>query len=226
MGKWIDRTAALTIMAIMLYLLFLSAFGHIGIACCFSLICCALILRLRQGERYRMTKLQAQTILENWVYGEDEDAKEQIASLLQNRPGELVYIPKHPASALSTGDVFSIWKRYRHAERIIIATACYADGKAKNFAATLQSPAAEIIDARKLIPLVRQSSISPPYAPRGRQFLRQLRLMIAGLPSRRPWHRSLLAGLGLMLVYLITGSPAYLALSICTLFIAGISVRT
>lgn len=224
MGRWIDRAVLLALTALLLYLLFFAAFGSVGIACGFSFLCCTLLRRICPTGRYNMTKYQAKAILERWAYGSDDSAKTQLSTLL-NHHGELIYLTKHPTATLSMSDIFSVWKKHQNSERITVAAVCFADGRAKAFAATLHSPSVEIMDAQRLIPIIRRSALSSPQAPQGRQLVRHIRLRIASLPERRPWHRSMLTGLGLMLVYLLTGSAAYLALSIGSLFIAGISVR-
>ena len=226
MGKWIDRAALLSLTAVLFYLLFFSAFDSIFISCCMSFLCCALLHRLHGNEKFRLTKFQARTILEQWAYSSDEAVKTQIAELLHVPSSNLIYLSKHPTAAISVSDVFGIWKKYRNADQITITAVCYADSKAKAFASELQAPSVKIADAHSLIPLIRRSGISPPNHLRGRQFLRHLRILITELPARRPWHRSLLTGLGLMLLYLLTGSAAYLTLSIGSLFIAGVSLRT
>ncbi len=227
MGRWIDRAVQIAFIALILYLLFVSAFGSILASCCLSFACCALLFHHRRirGEKYRMTKPQAQAILERWAYGSDVEAEVQIKALLSKRQGELVYLPKHPTATLSMGDVFGAWKGHRDANKLIVAAVCPSDGKARTFAATLQLPSVEIVDAQQLIPLVRRSTLAPPRMPRGKQALDKLKLRLSALPNRRPWHRNLLIGLGLMLLYLITGSAVYLFLSIGTLFLAGIGLR-
>lgn len=227
MGRWIDRAALTALTALGLYLLFLSAFDSIIVAGCLAFVCCGLLFRARhkRGEKYHMTRLQAQSILEGWAYGSDDEAQSQIEALMDGQQGELIYLAKHPTATLSMNDVFSAWKAHRNAEKLIVAAVCHSDGRARTFAATLKAPTIEILDAARLIPMVRRSSLPPPHALRGRQLFIRIKLLLTALPSRRPWHRNLLIGLGLMLVYLVSGSPAYLALSIGSLFIAGVSVR-
>lgn len=227
MGRWIDRAALAALTAVLFYLLFVSAYGNIAAACCMSFLCCSLLFRFRQsrGEKFRMTKHQAQTVLENWAYGSDKDAESQIASLIAQRPGKLVYLPKHPTATLSMGDVFSAWKSNREAEKLIVAAVCHSDGRARTFSATLQSPSIEIMDAARLIPMIRRSNLDPPQVLRGRQVILRIKSLLTELPMRRPWYRNLLFGLGLMLVYLVTGIAAYLILSISALFLAGVSLR-
>lgn len=227
MGRWIDRAVLTAMTAFFLYLLFVSAFGNIILAGGMSFFCCALLLRFQhgRGEKYRMSKLQAQTILENWAYGEDDAAKAQLESLIGKSTGEVVYLPKHPTTTLSMNDIFSAWKGHRDAEKIIVAAVCHSDGRARTFAATLQAPTVEIMDAARLIPILRRSTLPPPHTLRGWQLFLRLKSLLMELPSRRPWHRNMMFGFGLMLVYLLSGSIAYLILSIGALFLAGVGLR-
>jgi len=228
MGKWIDRAVLTSLAAAAFYLLFLSAFGSIIPAACMAFMCCALLIHVRRGRPGRMTKRQAQTILEHWAYGPDDQARAQIELLIgTGKPGEeLVYLPKHPSATLSMTDAFSAWKSHRSAKKLILASVCYADGRARTFARTLQEPYVAILDAARLIPLIRKSSIPVPHSPGRRRLAAKLRLTLSELPSRRPWYKSLAAGTGLMLVYLLSGNAAYLALATAMLFLAGISIRS
>lgn len=228
MGKWIDRTVLTALIAAILYLLFLSAFGSIIPAAGMAFICCALLIHARRGKSGRMTKHQAQMILERWAYGPDEEARIQIEALVvDSEPdAKLVYLPKHPTATLSISDAFNAWKANREANKLILATPCYADGRARTFSRTLQQPNVILFDTSRLIPLIRKSSLSAPRSPSGRRLLARLRIALSELPSRRPWYKSLAAGIGLMLVYLLSGNAAYLILATSMLFLAGVSIRS
>ena len=228
MGKSIDRIVLTALLAASLYLLFVQAFRSVWLACALSFACSAMILRrvLRAPRRARMTTAQASALLERWAYGPDDEAETRIAKLLDH--GEdcaLVYLPRHPAAAVSMGDVFSAWKAHRRENRLILAAPCRADGRAKTFARTLQDPSVEIADAPQLVALIRRSGLEPPHVPRFSAWLAKLRLAVCALPERRPWKQSALYGLLLIPVYLLTSNPAYLFLGLASLFLAGISLR-
>lgn len=227
MGKWIDRSVLLALTAAALYLLLLQAFDSIVIACALSFICCGLLIHARsaRGDKYRMTRMQAQTILERWAYGPDADALAQLCILLKDTDGQPVYLMKHPSQQLGLSDVFGAWKSHRDRSRLVIAAPCYADGRARTFARTLQNPTVEILDAAKLIPLIRRSDLPAPRAPHGRRFRSRLKEALTALPGRRPWPKNLRLGLLMLLVYLITGSAAYLLLAVGALFLAGAGIR-
>ncbi len=225
MGKIIDRAALLALPACALYLLFMRAFGNIALACALSFACCAPLVRLRRRSRGRMSARQAGAILERWAYGADDEARAQITRLLGAPDGELVYLPRHPGASLSGGDVFSAWKARCGAERVIVAAACRADGKARALARSLSRPRVEIADAARLIALIRRSDIPAPRAPGLRDAARRLRLALACLPERRPWRQNALFGALLLPVYLLTGNPAYLLLALAALFLAGAALR-
>ena len=228
MGRWIDRAAMTALTAAALFLVFSLISGNVTAAYCMTLACSIPLVRIRKkkNNKYRMTRFQAQAILENWAYGSDEDAQTHIQSLLScGSDSEIIYLPKHPTASISMSDVFSTWKGHRSAEKIILCAVCYSDARARAFASTLQTPSVEITDAARLIPMIRKSSLPPPHVSSARHAACKIKALISELPFRRPWYRSMLAGLGLMLVYLIVGNPAYLALSVSTLFIAGISLR-
>lgn len=228
MGKLIDRTVLIALTAAALYLLFLSAFRSIIPAACMAFLCCTLLIHTRRGRPGRMTRHQAQTILEHWAYGPDEQARVQIELLIgPGKPdGELVYLPKHPSATISMTDVFGAWKANRSTKKLLLASVCHADGRARTFARTLQEPSVVILDASRLLPLIRKSSIPVPRSPGGRRLAAKLRLSLSELPVRRPWYKSLATGIGLMLVYLLSGNAAYLALATAMLFLAGISIRS
>lgn len=227
MGKWIDRAAISALTAFGLYLLFLTAYESMPTALLLTFACCIILFttRTKRKSHFRMTRFQAQMLLEQWAYGPDCEAESQIRTLLAGSEGDIVYLPRHPSASISQGDVFSAWKSHVGTDRLILSAPCYADGRARTFAATLRNPPVRIVDAAKLIPMIRKSELPIPRSSKGKQLLRRLRACIAELPGRRPWHKNLLTGLGLMLVYLITGNGAYLALSVASLFICGVSLR-
>ncbi len=226
MGRWLDRALLFSLAAFALYLLFLQAVGNVLLAAGLSFVCCAMMIQLRRRHagQVRMTRVQAGMILESWACGPDDEARKQIAELIR-KDGALSYFAKHSSATLGVGDVFSAWKSHRGEGHLILAATCHSDGRARTYAATLANPSVEILDAAKLIPLIRRSSIPPPHAPAGRQFFRRIRDIFAALPERRPWYKSLLYGLGLMLLYLVTGSAAYLVLAMGMLLLSGVSLR-
>lgn len=227
MGKWIDRALLTALAGAALYLLFLSVFGRIIPAACISFGCCALFLYALRGRAGRMSRHQAKDILEHWALGSDEDARAQLEAIIGRMDSDatLVYLPKHPAAEFSVSDVFNVWKANRSTDRLILATTCYACGRARVFAKTLQEPNMILLDTSRLIPLIRKSNLSIPNDPGVRTRIARLRMMLCDLPDRRPWYKSLVSGLGLMLVYLLSGLTAYLVLATGMLFLAGVSLR-
>lgn len=228
MGKIVDRIVLAALLAAALYLLFVRAFQSIWAACALSFFCSAIIVHriLRMPRCARMTAAQAVTLLERWAYGPDDEAEAHVAGLIA--PGtdcSLVYLPRHPSAAVSMNDVFSAWKAHRNGKRLVLAAPCHADGRARTFARTLQEPAVEILDAPRLIALIRRSDLEPPRAPRCSAWFARLRLAVSALPERRPWKQSALYGLLLLPIYLFTNNPAYLFLSLAALFLAGVSLR-
>ena len=230
MGKWIDRAVGLILLSLLLYLLFLYAFENIALSCLLSFSCCGLLLLHIWKKRpvtARMSVSQAEALLMQWACGPEEEARAQIARLtgLCGSSETLIYVPKHPAATLSISDLFSIWREHRDASCITIATLCQTDARACSLAKSLLSPTVEIIDAARLIPLIRTSNLSAPQTPRFRHWSAKLSAAIAALPGRKSWQRNALFGLMLMLLYLMGGNPAYLLLSIGTLFLAGIGLK-
>lgn len=227
MGRIIDRTVVLAFAATGMYLLFLSAFDNILLACALAFACCAALMRLgwRRVRGARMSALQAQTLLAQWAFGDDGDAKRGIAKLLSESEDGVAYLPRHPSATLGVGDVFSAWKNHRGRESLILAAPCRADGRARAFARTLKDPRVELADAAHLISRIRRSDLTPPRVQRAKGALERLKLALLALPDRRPWHQNLLFGLALMGLYLLTGNPAYLFLSIGCLFLAGVARR-
>lgn len=226
MGKWIDRAVLTAFAAAALYLLFISAFGSILPAAALSFVCCSLLIHARAGRPGRLTRHQARTILERWAYGSDDDAKAHIEALIDVSSSKLVYFPKHPTATLSMSDIFNAWKSGRGEDRLIIAAPCYADGRARTFSRTLQHPCITILDASRLIPLIRKSKIPSPAPSRPSDFLRRLGALLSELPRRRPWYKHLASGLLLILMYLFSGSIVCLILATAMLFLSGVSLRT
>ena len=226
MGKWIDRIVLWTLIAASIFCLFLYAFKSPVPAAVFSYFCCALLYRKRRGRKpkYRMTSMEARSLLEKWAYSDDADARHTL-EMLTGRTGSLVYIPKHPSGALSVSDVFSVWKANRKQASILIACPCRAESRSKTFARTLAEPSVEIADDAKLVQLIRRSDLRPPDVRRAKYIWNRLRLAFASLPSQRSWKKSVLSGMLLMPVYLLTGVPGYLFLSIGMLFLAGVSLK-
>lgn len=227
MGKWIDRAVITGLAGAALYILFLSTFGSIIPAASMAFVCCAILIRLSRRRSGKLTRQQAKSILEGWAYGPDEEAQKKLAALISKADPEssLVYLPKHPSAEFSVSDVFSAWKKHRGAQRLNLASPCYASGRAHIFARTLQEPCVTIFDAARLIPLIRKSDIQAPHSPQSRILLHRLHMALSELPERRPWYKSLAAGIGLMFIYLISGLTAYLILATAMLFLAGVSIR-
>lgn len=229
MGKTIDRIVALAAAALILYLLFARAFGSILPAYIASFVCCAALIRLmrRRAGKMRMTAAQAGTILRGWAYAPDEEARIHVERLLEVEPGgsALVYLSRHPESAVSIGDVFNAWKKHLGEDRILIAATCHADAKARIYAASLKNPAVEIADAQKLIARIRRSDLTPPSFPRGRALMDRLKRALTALPYRRSWRRNGWFGALLFGLYWLGGNPAYLFLGMSALFLAGIGLR-
>lgn len=226
MGRKIDRLALLTLAAVVLYIVFLNAFGSIALACIMTFPVCAALIRIwkKRAPLARMTRFQAKEILRKWAYGSDEDVRRELLPLIRSG-GKVIYLPRHPTASVGMGDVFGAWKANRSEDHIVIAAPCYADGRARTFARTLEKPSVSIMDAPKLIPLIRKSGLPAPNAPLGRNLIYRFREMLAALPGRRPWYRNLLLGLAMMLIYLASGRAAYLILSVGMLLLAGIGVR-
>lgn len=227
MGKYLDRAVLIVLTASALYLLFLSASGSILTAACLSFLCCATLLHFLRKKSGRMTRRQAQALLTLWAYGSDDTARTNLENLtgISSADAKLVYLPKHPSASLSVSDVFGAWKSSRSQSHIIIAAPCPSDSRARTFVRTLHHPSAEILDAPKLISLIRRSNLNAPPLPHGRMILNRFRALLSELPLRRPWYKSLTVGTALMFVYLISGNTAYLILSISMLFLAGVSIH-
>lgn len=225
MGKWIDRAVLTAFIAAALYLLFLSAFGSVLASAGMSFTCCALLIHARRKKPQRMTRQQAKTLLECWAYGPDDEAKRRIESLTDLSDAKLIYLPKHPTAVLSTSDVFSAWKAGRGEQKLVLAAPCHTDGRARTFAHTLQHPDVTILDSSRLIPLIRKSGLTASGTPHPRYRLHRLCTLMAELPRRRPWYKSLASGAVLMLLYLFSGSVSYLFLATAMLFISGVSLR-
>lgn len=228
MGRIIDRAVLVALIATVLYFLFVQAFKSVSIACMLAFGCCAVLVRrvFHRPRSERMNSAQAAKLLEEWAYGPDDAARTKIARLLSIEDAQtLVYLPRHPAAAITMSDVFSAWKAHAGQERLLLAAPCRADGKARAFAKTLKSPAVELADAQRLIALIRRSDLEAPRVPRLRTLLERLRLAVAVLPERRSWKQNLLFGALLMPVYLLTNNPSYLFLGLAALFLAGVSLR-
>lgn len=228
MGKIFDRILLLALCAAGLYILFITAFGSIALACILSFLCCALLMRRRmRTPGHRMTLQEAQAVLAQWAFAPDDEARADIARLLKlpEDDASLRWLPRHTSASVSVGDVFSACKSAQGQERLVIAAPCYADGRAKVFAKTLTEPAVEIYDTAKLIPLIRRSGLEPPKAHRFHHLRGKLAAVLCALPERRIWWKNALFGLMLLPVYLLTGNGAYLFLAIGALFLAGLGWR-
>ncbi|MBQ5749440.1 MAG: GNAT family N-acetyltransferase [Oscillospiraceae bacterium] len=63
------------------------------------------------------------------------------------------------AASVGMSDVFGAWKSNRDKPRLVIASPCYADSRARAFAKTLREPSEEIADASRLIPQLRKHGL-------------------------------------------------------------------
>ncbi|MBQ9951038.1 MAG: hypothetical protein IJO98_02720 [Clostridia bacterium] len=227
MGKWIDRAAMAALTALGLYILFLQAFGSVPAAAVLSFACTLMLVRRRslRGAKYRLTRMQAEAILQKLAYGDDAEARCRIALLTNCPEAELVYLGKHPTASVGTGDVFGAWKSHRGEQRLVLAAPCYADSRARAFAKTLREPSVEIADAAKLIPLLRKSGWDGQETGSFSARFSRLKAFCSDLPCRRPWPKNLLTGLFLLIFYLFTGNILYLIVSMGMLLRAGAGIR-
>jgi len=225
----IDHAALITLGASVLFLLFLTLLENIPAACALSFITCSVLLFIlrRCIPSPRMKRMEAEALLNSWIFGDDEKARSSISEIL-NMPKDsysLFVLIRHPSSTISVGDIFTQWKNNLGTEHITIAATCRLDPRGKLLAGTLREPTVEIIDISRLISLIRCSELHPPKVRKLNMWFQHLRNAILILPTRLSWHRSLLYGLLLLLVYFITASAGYLFLGIAALFLSGVSIR-
>ncbi len=213
MGRIIDGVALRVGLAIGAYLLFLTAWRSVPLACALTLACagCAAALPRRRSRERRQT---AREKLLRLACLDDAEATQILEPLLRERfpeaPFELCPILRHPMAALTAGDVLALWKARRGAERLAIAATCRADAGARAFARRLSHPAVAILDGDALRPVLagwRPAPEPPAAKPAPPARLRRL----ASDALRRPLPVKLaLLGPGMLCLYLLQGSPLYL----------------
>ena len=222
MGRRIDRLIGFVLLIAAAYLLFLRATDSVGLACGFTLLCAALA-RPTRPRAARMSALAAGEILNRWALGPDDEARAQLVSLTGDEA--LSYLPRHPGALIGYSDVFSAWKSRRGEAEITVCVPCRADARARAYARTLTAPRVRLLDAPRLIALIRASDLTPPEGARLKALRERLRSALWNLPARGSAGKRLLWGLALMLIYLATGRASCLILALAALFLAGISFR-
>lgn len=227
MGKIIDRIVLMLFFTVALYAFFLNALQSVPAAIALTLLVGALMRSTiqKRRRRWRMTAFEARTLMRRWAFLPDGEAERWIASLLLPQT-PMVYVGRHPSSALSVNDVYALWRAHAGEDRFVLATLCEADPRARMFSRTLKNPAVELLDAPKLLPKIRASELEPPRLPRGGALAAHVRELLVRLPERRPWNQTMLIGLGLLAVYWLTANVGYLFASLAMLLIAGVSLRT
>lgn len=228
MGKKIDRFALFILSAMIFYIFFLNTWHSIPLACALAFICCALLNHLlnRRPMHFKCTKAQADSEILRIACLPEEDALNDIEKLLRFRyPDEsfkTVLLLKHPSGSISTGDVFSIWKKYTGEETIAIASTCPADGRAIAYSKELKLPRLAVIDSRQLSHIIRISGLcASPSRFTIRETFNKVRHRLA---SCRVTGKNAFFALTLLAMYLLMGNPLYLFLSLGILFLFGINV--
>lgn len=221
MGRIIDRFIAFAAVVTAGYLLFLRATDSVLLACALTFLSAAL-LRPAHPRAAGMSALAAGEILNRWALGPDDEALMQLSSLTGD-PNP-VYLSRHPGALIGYADVFSAWKSRRDEEEITVCAPCRADARARAYAKTLTGPRVRLMDAPRLIALIRASDLAPPPGARTAAIRRRLKAL-ASLPARGSPGKRLLWGLALMLIYLATGRAICLAFSLAALMLAGVSLR-
>lgn len=224
MGAKIDRAVGLVLLILGLYLLFLRAFGSIAAACGGAFLCCALLRRFRPRSP-RMSAFAAGEILNRWALGSDDEAKAAVSKISGIDECKMIYLPRHPDSAIGYGDVFSAWKARRGEEEIVLSAPCRADARARAYARTLNAPRVKLLDAAKLKALIRASDLTPPEKPRLKAIFARVKTAILALPERGSWAKRLLWGMALLLFYIATGRTMYLILALGALFLSGVTLK-
>lgn len=228
MGKKIDRLTLFLLSGALFYLFFLNAWHNIPAACALAFSCCALLNHLlgRRPVYFKCTKAQADAEILRIACLPEENALQEAESLLRLRyPDETfkaVILQKHPSGSISTGDVFSIWKKHAGEEAVAITATCSADGRAVAYSKELKKPRIAIIDSRQLSHIIRTcGSCSAPSRTTIRHTFRRLCLRIS---SCRITGKNAFFALTLLAMYLLMGNPLYLFLSLGILFLFGINL--
>ena len=236
MGKALDRLCAALLIAAALFLFFQAAFASPLLAGGLALVCLLLLARLLRRlpvppwRRRRQREARAAGLLERWSRMPEAEALEEVRSALAALypdppldPTELILEPRpRCCPALSAGEVFSLWRACRDAERLLIVCTGSIEASAFALAEALSQPRLRLLDRAQLLPaLARHPELLPDADAAACAPLRPRlpRLHRAQLP------RCILAGLGLILGYMIQGRWLYLFTGLALLLIAGLSLR-
>lgn len=228
MGKKIDRFTLFILSAMVFYLFFLNTWHNIPLACALAFICCVLLnyILCRRPAHFKCTKAQANAEILRIACLSEEDALSEVEKLLRFRyPNEAfktALLLKHPLCSISTGDAFSIWKKYIGEENIVIAATCPADGRAIAYSKELKQPRIAIVDSRQLSHIIRISGLcaSPSRFTMKETFQKVRHRFI----SCRITGKNAFFALTLLTMYLLMGNPLYLFLSLAILFLFGINI--
>lgn len=228
MGKKIDRFSLFLLSGALFYLFFLNIWHNIPTACMLAFFCCALLNNLvrRRPAHFKCTKAQANAEILRIACLSEGDALSEVEKLLRFRyPHETfktILLLKHPSGSISTGDAFSIWKKYVAEENIVIAATCPADGRAIACSKELTQPRIAIVDSRQLSHIIRISGLcaSPSRFTMKETFQKVRHRFI----SCRITGKNAFFALTLLAMYLLMGNPLYLFLSLGILFLFGINV--
>lgn len=225
-GKIADRIMFTLLGGTLLYLFFLNAWGSIPLACALAFLSCLSMRFLikKRPVRYKCTRRQAESILLSIAVSDDDSAHEALKDLIFKKyPGEsctLVPVLKHPSASLSTGDVFSHWKKHRGEERLLIAATCVSDARAVMYANELRSPKVAVIDRRKLLRIIR-TSCPPPEKTAPASLITRLKSIPGRLSLRFSAPKNALFGVLFILMYLFSGNGVYLFSGLFSLFMFG-----
>lgn len=226
MGQRIDQLAITLLLSAACCILLLSFTEHLFLSVALTVGLNALFRSFfkKHATRKRMSRRHAQKYLLRWASECEESSRAEIATILGEIDHDAVFL-RHPTFSVSAADIFHAWKLHRGEKKLRIIATCYADGRARTFAKTLSEPAIELMDASRLIPLIRKSNLEIPHDPFGKDCLKKIRQLLIALPERRSWQKNLMYGCLFMFLYVCTGNGAYLFLSLAALFLAGVRIK-
>lgn len=226
MGQKIDQLVITLLLSVACCMLLLSFTEHLFLSIALTIGFNVLLRSFfkKHATHKRMNRRQAQKHLLRWASESEESSRAEIATILGEIDHDAIFL-RHPTFSISSSDIFHAWKLHRGEKKLRIIATCYADGRARTFAKTLSDPMIELMDASRLIPLIRKSNLEIPHEPFGKDFLKKIRQLLIALPERRSWQKNLLYGCLFMFLYVCTGNAAYLFLSLAALFLAGVRIK-
>lgn len=228
MGRIIDKIVLTALGTSIYYLFFLNVSQNIPFSCALAFVSTLFTHRVlrHRPRRFKCTRAHAENTLSHIACLNEAEALEKLNFLIRHKyPDEnfiLISIIKHPESALSINDIFSVWKKHINTERLVIAATCNADVRTTAYCGELLAPRIALLDRRRLINIIRENPPDSDSPPR-RKFSQLLRKFFTRIVFCHVSLKNALFALTLLGIYLLLGNPLYLFLSLAMLFLFGVS---